>query len=79
MGKAPSLTGYITPVSGYPLPVQPPQAVEAIRFFMGPIPVVLLILSILFAWGCPISREQHRALSDELAARDTLETPQSEI
>jgi GPH family glycoside/pentoside/hexuronide:cation symporter len=70
MGQALALTNYITPEPGGPLPVQPDGAVQAIRFFMGPVPVVLLILAILFAWRYPIGREQHRALRDELAARD---------
>jgi GPH family glycoside/pentoside/hexuronide:cation symporter len=71
MGQVLAYTGYITPTAGTPVPEQPPQALLAIRTFMGPVPVVLLILAILFAWGYPISRERHRALRDELAARDT--------
>jgi GPH family glycoside/pentoside/hexuronide:cation symporter len=69
MGMALAFTGYITPVAGQPPPVQPPEVVAAIRFFMGPIPTLLLILAIFFAWRYPISRERHRALRDELAAR----------
>jgi GPH family glycoside/pentoside/hexuronide:cation symporter len=70
MGQALALTGYITPESGAPLPVQPPEAVHAIRAFMGPVPAVLLVLAILFAWRYPITRERHRALRDELATHD---------
>lgn len=70
MGQALAFTGYITPASGAQSPVQPAEAVLAIRLFMGPVPVVLLILAILCAWRYPISRERHRALRDELAARD---------
>ncbi len=70
MGQTLALTGYITPALGAPPPVQPPEAVQAIRVFMGPVPVVLLVLSILFAWRYPISRERHRALREELAARE---------
>jgi GPH family glycoside/pentoside/hexuronide:cation symporter len=71
MAQALAFTAYITPESGEPLPVQPPEAVQAIRVFMGPVPIVLLVLAILFAWRYPIGREQHRALRDELATRDT--------
>ena len=70
MGQALALTNYITPAPGAPPPVQPAATVTAIRFFMGPVPVVLLVLAILCAWAYPISRERHRALRDELAARD---------
>ncbi len=69
MGQALARTGYITPQSGGPLPLQPAQAVLAIRLFAGPVPALLLVAGILFAWRYPITRERHRALRDELAAR----------
>jgi GPH family glycoside/pentoside/hexuronide:cation symporter len=70
LGQVLALTGYITPSPGAEPPLQPHEAVQAIRFFMGPVPLVLLSLAILFAWRYPISRERHRALRDELAARE---------
>jgi GPH family glycoside/pentoside/hexuronide:cation symporter len=70
MGQTLALTGYVTPSGGAALPVQPPEAVRAIRFFMGPVPIALLVLAILFAWRYPISREHHRALREELAGRE---------
>ena len=69
MGQALALTGYITPEPGLPLPLQPAGAVQAIRFFAGPVPTVLLLLAIVFAWRYPITRERHHALCEELAAR----------
>jgi GPH family glycoside/pentoside/hexuronide:cation symporter len=70
LGQALAMTGYITPTAGEPLLEQPASAVQAIRFFISPVPIVLLVLAILFAWRYPISRERHRALRDELAARE---------
>ena len=70
MGQALALTGYVNPSPGGALPVQPQEAVQAIRFFAGPVPALLLVLAILFAWRYPITREQHRSLLDELAGRD---------
>ncbi len=70
MGQALALTGYITPDGSGPLPVQPEEAVQAIRYLIGPIPALLLILAILFAWRYPISRESHQATLDVLAARE---------
>jgi GPH family glycoside/pentoside/hexuronide:cation symporter len=70
MGQALAITHYITPTPGAPFPEQPAGTVMTIRVFMGPVPVVLLVLAILFAWRYPISRERHRALRDELAARE---------
>jgi GPH family glycoside/pentoside/hexuronide:cation symporter len=71
MGQVLALTGYITPDLGASLPTQPVQAVQAIRIFMGPVPTVLLILAIIFAWQYPISRERHQALCKELSGQQT--------
>jgi GPH family glycoside/pentoside/hexuronide:cation symporter len=70
MGQALARTGYITPLAGVPLPVQPASAVQAIRMFVGLVPAILLALSILFAWRYPISRDYHRAMLHELAERE---------
>lgn len=70
MGQALALAGYVTPNAANPTPVQPPQAITAIRLFTGPIPAALLILAILFAWQYPITREKHRALVESLASHD---------
>jgi glycoside/pentoside/hexuronide:cation symporter, GPH family len=70
MAQALALTGYVTPSGNGPLPVQPEQAVTAIRVFMGPVPTVLLLLSILFAWRYPITRESHRATCEALLKED---------
>ncbi len=71
MGQALALTGYITPQDGAQMTVQPESAVQAIRYFIGPIPAALLILAILFAWWYPISRESHQATLEELATRES--------
>lgn len=70
MGQALAATGYLTPAADGPLPVQPEQVVFAIRLFTGPIPAVLLILAVVFAWQYPITRESHRATLQELADRE---------
>lgn len=70
MGQALAYTGYITPDVNNPLPVQPDSAIQAIRLFTGPVPAVLLILAVLFAWNYPITREVHQATLQELAARE---------
>jgi GPH family glycoside/pentoside/hexuronide:cation symporter len=70
MGQALGLSGYITPSAGAATPVQPETTIAAIRLFTGPIPVVLLLLAIAFAWRYPITRESHAALVEKLASRD---------
>jgi len=67
MGQVLSITGYLTPESTNLLPQQPPEAILAIRLFIGPVSVVLLLLSILFAWRYTISRESHQATLAELS------------
>lgn len=69
LGQVLSLTGYVSPTTAVQFPLQPAAAVQAIRFTIGLAPAVLLVLSILLAWRYPISREMHRELRDELAAR----------
>lgn len=67
MGLALAWTGYITPGAGAAAPVQPPEAIFAIRLFAGPIPVVLVLLAIVCAWKYPITRASHQALLKELS------------
>jgi GPH family glycoside/pentoside/hexuronide:cation symporter len=67
MGQVLYRSGYITPTQVNPIPQQPDQAIQAIRWFMGPIPTVLLILSVVFAWFYPITREVHASLREQLA------------
>jgi GPH family glycoside/pentoside/hexuronide:cation symporter len=66
MGQALAATGYLTPVQGQPLPVQPEAVVGAIRVFMGPIPAVLLLLAIVFAWRLKITRQSHHEMVEKL-------------
>lgn len=66
MGQALNAAGYITPTAATPLPVQPESVVGVIRFFTGPVPAVLLIFSIIFAWRYPITRESHRLMRNQL-------------
>lgn len=70
MGTMLAITGYITPETTGSLPAQPEGAINAIRYFIGPIPAVLLILALLFAWRYPITRESHQATLEELANRE---------
>jgi GPH family glycoside/pentoside/hexuronide:cation symporter len=69
MGQALAYTGYITPSINQPLPVQPIETVQAIRFFAGPVPAILLVLAIAFAWRYPITRASHQARLEELSLR----------
>jgi GPH family glycoside/pentoside/hexuronide:cation symporter len=69
MGHALAVAGYVAPSSEVPVPAQPAEALQAFRIFVGPVPVVLLTLSIIFAWFYPISRQAHHQLVRELGQR----------
>lgn len=48
---------------------QPDAALLGIRVAAGPIPAVLLLLGILFAWRYPLGRRQHHDMVNELELR----------
>jgi len=60
MAQALNLTGYLTPSTVGELPVQPESALNAIRFFVGPVPAVLLALAVVFALRYSITRASHQ-------------------
>lgn len=69
-GQALGLFNYITPdPNAAELPVQPAEAVQAIRFSIGLVPAVLLILAVICAWYYPITRERHAEIQAQLAER----------
>jgi glycoside/pentoside/hexuronide:cation symporter, GPH family len=68
MGQALAFANYINPTAADPLPVQPVEAVQAIRLFMGPIPAILLAIAVLFAWRYPLTRAKYESICDELEA-----------
>jgi GPH family glycoside/pentoside/hexuronide:cation symporter len=70
IGQALAWANYITPGVGEAPPIQPPQAIQVIRIFAGPVPAILLILAIICAWYYPISRESHKATLEQLAERE---------
>ncbi len=64
-----SFTGYVTPTDAMPAPVQPESALAAIRFFIGPVPAIILAASLLIAWRYPITRASHAGMVEALRAR----------
>lgn len=63
------MSGYITPTDAVPSPVQPEGALQAIRVFIGPVPAVILALSLLLVYGYPITRAKHAEMRAALAER----------
>ncbi len=57
--------------SGYngALTIQPPAAIEAIRWSIGPLPTVFLILGVILAYFYPITQSYHEEILLKLAER----------
>jgi GPH family glycoside/pentoside/hexuronide:cation symporter len=70
MGQVLAVTGYLSPDGSEVLPVQPTEAVSAIRVFAGPVPAVLLLVAVLFAWRYSITRESHQETLRQLALQE---------
>lgn len=69
VGRALAAAGYVTPTDAVPVPAQPESALQAIRFFIGPVPAAILAGSLLLALLYPITRTRHRQILDSLATR----------
>lgn len=69
VGNALQSAGFIERVAGQPLPQQPPSALLAIRVAIGPLPTLVLLGGLAFAYFYPISREIHAGILLQLAER----------
>ena len=54
------------------LPAQSDSALTAIRFFMGPVPLVLVVCGVVLVYFYPITREMHAEVMLKLAERKRL-------
>jgi GPH family glycoside/pentoside/hexuronide:cation symporter len=61
--------GFIERVAGQPLPEQPSSALMAIRVAIGPLPTLVLLAGLVFAYFYPITREIHAGILLQLAER----------
>lgn len=69
------LVGLALDVSGFntDLPVQDAPALTAIRFFAGPVPLVLLVLGVILVYFYPLTKEMHAEIMLKLAERRRIE------
>lgn len=63
------VTGYVNPEI-YGQAVQPDSALLAIRIMQGPVPAVILIFGVLFAYIYPITRNRHKAITRRISKRE---------
>jgi GPH family glycoside/pentoside/hexuronide:cation symporter len=59
VGKTLDWSGFIPTTAGQPLPTQPDLALWAIRLLLGPVPALVLIGGLVWAYFYPISRQRH--------------------
>jgi GPH family glycoside/pentoside/hexuronide:cation symporter len=64
-----SLAGFVTRSEELVAPIQPESALNAIRIFMGPVPAVILLASLVLAYYYPITRTRHARMRSILARR----------
>ncbi|MGG6296616.1 MFS transporter [Leptolyngbya sp. AN02str] len=69
VGQALQWSGFITSVAGEPAPVQPESALTAIRWMIGPLPALVLVIGMALAWLYPITREVHAEILLKLRDR----------
>ncbi len=55
-------SGFKEAVVGQSLPIQPDSAIQAIRFGVGPLPMVFLICGLVLAYFYPLTREVHAGI-----------------
>ncbi|WP_017294065.1 MFS transporter [Geminocystis herdmanii] len=69
VGIALEASGFIKPIEGQPIPVQPESALWAIRLVVAPLPAVVLFAGIILAYFYPITREYHSNIRLQLQER----------
>lgn len=61
--------GYLKPIANNPPPVQPDAVLFAIKFAIGPLPTISLILGLILTYFYPITREVHAEILLKLRER----------
>jgi GPH family glycoside/pentoside/hexuronide:cation symporter len=69
VGQVLQIAGFQETIPGEPPPIQPESAVLAIRWLIGPIPTIVLLLGLVLAYFYPISREVHAEILLKLHER----------
>ncbi|MBW4467509.1 MAG: MFS transporter [Pegethrix bostrychoides GSE-TBD4-15B] len=62
VGQSLNLSGFVATVPGQPAPIQPNSALNTIRFAIGPIPTLILMLGLGLAYFYPITRDVHASI-----------------
>lgn len=69
VGHTLEATGYVSSTQGSAFVAQPAAALTAMRFFIGVVPPIMLLLAIVAVWRYPLDRERYEAIRQQLQAR----------
>ncbi|WP_373479410.1 MFS transporter [Geminocystis sp.] len=69
VGIALEASGFIKPIEGEAIPIQPESALWAIRLVVAPLPAVILFAGIILAYFYPITREYYAEIRLKLDER----------
>lgn len=69
VGQVLSATGFISSQTGSAFVQQPESALLAMRFFVGVVPAVMLLLAIGAAWRFPLDRQTYNSIRRQLEER----------
>ncbi len=75
VGQALSFAGFLSTVPGQPAPIQPDSAMLAIRFAIGPLPTIILMIGMIFTFLYPITKEVHANILLQLSEKRKNENP----
>jgi GPH family glycoside/pentoside/hexuronide:cation symporter len=67
-------SGFLEKMAGQPEPTQPLSALWTIRWLVGPIPMIILLLGLLLAYFYPITREVHAEILLKLTEKRQTES-----
>ncbi len=66
VGQVLELTGFVSSTTGSVYVEQPESALLALRFFVGVLPAIMLVISSFIAWRYPLDRERYEEIRKEL-------------
>ena len=69
VGQALDIAGFLSTVPGQPAPIQPDSALLAVRFAIGPLPTIVLIIGMIFTFLYPITKEVHADILLQLSEK----------
>jgi GPH family glycoside/pentoside/hexuronide:cation symporter len=69
VGRVLAWSGYVSSIEGSAYIDQPQSALNAMRFFIGVLPAIVLLLAVIAAWRYPLNRATYNEVRRQLAQR----------